>query len=140
MAPVVCQFRFRPPVVELRVMRIETRQYPRMMLLSKALLLAGLLLFASCALPKRADDASPIQAGPTITATPNPVPLRGGAGQTTIVWKLAGGGTGQVYMSPDGGPEQLFAGESAEGRQEATWINSGTVYEFRLYESTEHRN
>jgi hypothetical protein len=71
-----------------------------------------------------------------LEATPNPVPYGAGPGVATISWSTGDGSPGWVYMSKDGGPEQLFAG-GAEGSQDAAWIDTGTTYEFRLYTGME---
>ena len=44
---------------------------------------------------------------------------------------------GEVYVSEDGGPDELFAA-GAEGSQEVPWIWPNKTYEFRLYAGTEH--
>ena len=72
------------------------------------------------------------QPSATITAVPNPVPLQGKKGTTTISWRIDDGSKGQVYVSINGGEEKLFAGLTASGSQSADWISSGT-YDFRLY-------
>ena len=71
-----------------------------------------------------------------LVATPNPVPCEAGPGTTTISWSTGDGSSGQVYVSVDGRPEQLFA-EGAEGSKDAPWIGIGTAYEFHLYSGTE---
>lgn len=63
------------------------------------------------------------QKPPVITATPNPVIAASGQGTTIIEWQCSSP-EAQVYMSPDGGPEQLFSG-GMRGRQEASWILEG---------------
>jgi len=70
---------------------------------------------------------------PLLTATPNPVPPIGGVGRTTIVWSTGKEVAGPVYVSENGGPEILFAGESRYGTQQAPWIGVGKTYEFRMY-------
>ena len=70
---------------------------------------------------------------PSLVATPNPVTLIGGVGRTTLTWSTGKERPGPVYVSENGGPEILFAGDSQYGSQEANWINSGKSYEFRLY-------
>jgi hypothetical protein len=73
------------------------------------------------------------RATPSLVAEPNPVVPSVGVGRTTILWTTGQEPAGPVYMSEDGGPEILFAGESRYGSQEAPWINVGKTYEFRLY-------
>lgn len=71
----------------------------------------------------------------TISADPNPVPAGTGKGKTKINWSVSDG-TGQVYLSIDGGKEDLFSGHSGA---EAPWIEEGHDYEFRLYAGEEHK-
>ena len=68
---------------------------------------------------------------PSLSATPNPVPAGKGPGMTTISWNSV---DGKVYVSVNGRDEMLFAG-SPRGAQEANWIEAGSSYEFRLYNS-----
>ena len=83
--------------------------------------------------PEAAAAASPIaQTGPTIKATPNPVPAGTGMGTTTISWTTGDGSEGQVYVSSDGQAEQLFA-TTPQGSADAAWVQAGKSYEFRLY-------
>ena len=70
---------------------------------------------------------------PSLFATPNPVTPTAGVGRTTIVWTTGKEPAGSVYVSENGGPEILFAGQSRYGSQEATWIGVGKTYEFRMY-------
>jgi hypothetical protein len=79
-----------------------------------------------------------VKLGHSITADPNPVPGGSEMGKTTISWFTADGSLGQVYVSANGAPEQLFADVSAQGSNEAPWISVGT-FEFRLYEGNEHK-
>jgi hypothetical protein len=67
-----------------------------------------------------------------IAADPNPVPVSSGLGRTKISWATLSGGDGEVYVSQDGGPEQLFA-RGPSGSVEVSWIAPGKSYEFRLY-------
>jgi hypothetical protein len=81
--------------------------------------------------------ASTAASAPTITASPNPVPISEGPGTTTITWNTGDGTAGQIYVSEDGAPERLFtAGPS--GSLAAPWIQPGKTFEFRLYAGTEH--
>jgi hypothetical protein len=83
--------------------------------------------------PKATSAASPFhQTAATIDATPNPVPTGSGMGTTTINWTTGDGSDGQVYVSADGQPEQLFA-TASQGPANATWVQAGKSYEFRLY-------
>jgi len=68
----------------------------------------------------------------TIVADPNPVPTGSGLGRTRISWATLAGGDAEVCVSQNGRPEQLFA-SGPSGSAEASWIVSGSSYEFRLY-------
>jgi hypothetical protein len=57
-------------------------------------------------------------------------------GTTQVSWNTGGDDPGRVYVSQDGGPEQLF-GEGPYGSNPAPWIQEGVEYEFRLYAGTE---
>jgi hypothetical protein len=69
----------------------------------------------------------------TLTAAPNLVPDGDRTGTTIIAWSTGTGAIGQVFVSENGGLEQLFATGPA-GRQATNVIAPGTQYEFRLYE------
>jgi len=71
---------------------------------------------------------------PFLRASPNPVPAGEGPGKTIISWDTADGSIGNVYVSIDGGKESLFA-DSCRGTAVADWIQTGSIYEFRLYDS-----
>jgi len=71
---------------------------------------------------------------PTLRAFPNPVPAGEQAGKTTISWDTGDGSVGQVYISTNGGEESLFA-TARQDSVPANWIQTGTNYEFRLYNS-----
>lgn len=64
---------------------------------------------------------------PTLSASPNPIPIGAALGQTTISWR-----GGKVYVSMDGRKETLFAVRD-QGSKVAHWIQTGHRYEFRLY-------
>jgi hypothetical protein len=75
--------------------------------------------------------AAPTPTAPELDADPNPVPADDQElGSTTISWSTAGGGV--IYVSQDGGPEQVFA-RGINGSVDANWICRGSTYEFRLY-------
>jgi hypothetical protein len=74
----------------------------------------------------------------TIVADPNPVPTGSGLGRTRISWATLAGDDAEVYVSQNGGPEQLFAG-GPSGSAEAPWITAGSIYEFRLYAKEQPR-
>jgi hypothetical protein len=69
---------------------------------------------------------------PTITADPNPIPPGAGLARTTVSWTTLTKDDGEVRVSKDGGPEQLFA-RGRHGSVEVDWIATGSSYEFRLY-------
>jgi hypothetical protein len=107
------------------------------------LVLMSLLLCVGCS---GDDEPAPIgapsssaAAGPQISASPNPVPLGSEKfGTTTITWDTGDGSIGEVYVSVNGKPEKLFAGNRRKGSLEAPWIGKGE-HEFRLYAGTEHK-
>jgi hypothetical protein len=59
-------------------------------------------------------------------------------GKTTITWNTAGAGAGAVYIWIEEGTESLFA-QGLDGSKEATWIQPGSTYEFRLYDDVERK-
>jgi tRNA (mo5U34)-methyltransferase len=73
-----------------------------------------------------------------INAFPNPVPASEKVGTTTIRWNTADAGDGKVYVSTDGQEESLFA-RGRQGVTTADWIQAGSTYEFRLYDSSHAR-
>jgi len=73
-----------------------------------------------------------IRVAPTIDADPNPVPAGSGLGRTKISWATFAKADAEIFVSRDGGPEQLFA-RGPSGSVEASWIAPGSSYEFRLY-------
>ena len=73
-----------------------------------------------------------------ISAFPNPVPACEKMGTTTIRWDAADAGDGKVYVSTNGQEESLFAG-GRQGVATADWIQAGSNYEFRLYDSSHAR-
>lgn len=68
---------------------------------------------------------------PTLSASPNPVPAGEGPGKTTISWNSV---DGKIFVSANGREEALFV-DSPRGSQDADWIQAGSRYEFRLYNS-----
>jgi hypothetical protein len=84
---------------------------------------------AFCLLEKRAS---------TLSADPNPVPTSEAVGKTVISWDTADGSIGKVFVSVNGGQEMLFA-DGRRGSAPAHWIERGSHYEFRLYNSS-HTN
>jgi tRNA (mo5U34)-methyltransferase len=71
---------------------------------------------------------------PVLSASLNPVPAGEGQGQTTISWDTCDGSIGKVYVSINDGEELLFA-DGRRGSAPAHWIETGSNYEFRLYNS-----
>jgi tRNA (mo5U34)-methyltransferase len=71
---------------------------------------------------------------PTLSAFPNPVPAGKQLGKTTVSWDTTDGSIGKVYVSMDGSEESLFS-DSRRGTAVADWIQTGSTYEFRLYDS-----
>ena len=69
-----------------------------------------------------------------LAASPNPVPAGEELGQTTISWDTADGRIGKIFVSINGGQEVLFA-DGRRGSAPAHWIDAGSNYEFRLYNS-----
>jgi tRNA (mo5U34)-methyltransferase len=69
------------------------------------------------------------RADPTLSASPNPIPAGDNPGRTTISWS-----GGAVYVSMNDGKEVLFA-DLRQGSKVASWILTGSSYEFRLYDS-----
>lgn len=70
-----------------------------------------------------------------ITATPNPVPAgQADLSKTKISWNTKTDmGSVYIFVSSNGEPEVQFASGGPEGSAEAPWIQSGVVYDFRLY-------
>ena len=73
-----------------------------------------------------------------VSALPNPVPVSGKFGTTTIRWSTPDACPGKVYVSVDEKKESLFAAGS-KGVATANWIEAGRTYEFRLYDSGRSR-
>jgi tRNA (mo5U34)-methyltransferase len=73
---------------------------------------------------------------PFLSASPNPAPASASdwPGKTIISWDTADGSIGSVFLSVNGGTEALFA-DGRRGSAPAHWIDAGSHYEFRLYNS-----
>jgi hypothetical protein len=71
---------------------------------------------------------------PILNADPNPMPAGQNIGKTIISWDTADGSIGRVFVSINGGQEILFA-DGRRGSAAADWIETGSNYEFRLYNS-----
>jgi len=70
----------------------------------------------------------------SLAAYPNPVPAGDGVGKSVISWSTGDGNPGEVWVSANGGEESLFA-SAQRGVATADWIQTGSTYEFRLYDS-----
>jgi hypothetical protein len=68
----------------------------------------------------------------TIVADPNPARPAAGLSRTRISWASLAEGDAEVFVSRNGGPEQLFA-RGPSGSIEVNWIAPGSSYQFRLY-------
>jgi tRNA (mo5U34)-methyltransferase len=71
---------------------------------------------------------------PILSASPNPVPAGKGTGETTVSWNSGNGSPGKIYVAVNGGQESLFA-IARQDSHTANWIQTGSSYEFRLYNS-----
>jgi tRNA (mo5U34)-methyltransferase len=71
---------------------------------------------------------------PLLSADPNPVPAGQQSGETTVFWDTVDGSIGKIYVSVNDGQEMLFA-DGRRGSAPAHWIETGSNYEFRLYNS-----
>ncbi len=71
---------------------------------------------------------------PSISADPNPASGDGQLGKTTISWDTADGSIGRIFVSVNQGAEAFFA-DGRRGSAPADWIQTGSNYEFRLYNS-----
>lgn len=119
----------------------------KLRLFFSAVIVAAMCPFASCdQQPQATQGTSPgspaadsaTAPGASITAAPNPVPTQGGMGTTKITWNTGGAGPGAVYIWIEEGTESRFA-EGADGTKEATWIQPGKTYEFRLYTDVDRK-
>jgi hypothetical protein len=75
---------------------------------------------------------------PSITMTPNPLGRGPGPHAVTVAWTTGANEDGEVYVSADDAPEELFA-QGPNGSKEAKWIQSGVAYQFRLYSGRDHK-
>jgi tRNA (mo5U34)-methyltransferase len=71
---------------------------------------------------------------PFLSASPNPAPPGEVSAKTTISWDTADGSIGKVFVSINEGQEVLFA-DGRRSSAPAHWIETGSNYEFRLYNS-----
>ena len=101
--------------------------------------LAGVLIWAGCSQNQTKSPTASPASGPSIAASPNPVPAGSTKfGTTTVTWDTGDGSIGEVYVSVNGKDEKLFAGNRAKGSLDAPWIGKGD-HEFRLYAGKEHK-
>jgi hypothetical protein len=91
---------------------------------------AGLSNFFSTVIPKYLDDSI---AG-KIVATPNPVSF--GEDHILISWGTNDPAGSEVRVLTSSGDEKLLTREPS-GQMEIPWISGSTVYEFRLYASSQ---
>ena len=71
---------------------------------------------------------------PFLSASPNPAIGGERLGKTTISWDTADGSIGRIFVSVNQGAEAFFA-DGRRGSAPADWIDAGSNYEFRLYDS-----
>ena len=71
---------------------------------------------------------------PFLSASPNPAPAGEGPAKITVSWDTCDGSIGRVFVSINGAQEVLFA-DGRCGSAPAHWIETGSNYEFRLYNS-----
>jgi hypothetical protein len=98
-------------------------------------------LQVTSASPQPAANVQPeARSQPVLAAEPNPVPSTGPElATTTILWEVGDPQGAEVYVSADGGGEQLFV-RGNRGSQPAAWICRGSTYVFHMYAGTDHRN
>jgi len=74
---------------------------------------------------------------PTMTASPNPIPVTGGAsvGQTTISWNAPGYSSIEVHLTTPDGPV-MASGGSTGSAQTGVWVADGT--RFYLVDASTH--
>jgi GT2 family glycosyltransferase len=75
---------------------------------------------------------------PSLTVSPEQVPVGIIVGITEITWDTGDGTDGQVYVAVDGAAEALLA-TGPSGSKIAPWIEESLTYQFRLYAGTEQR-
>lgn len=71
----------------------------------------------------------------SLAASPNPIPFSNEPGRTRISWNTGNTDIGKLYVSINGGEELLFQ-IRRQGSKVVNWIQTGSTYEFRLYNST----
>ena len=127
-----------------RFLALEVALWRAVVMTTGSLILLTPVLLGGCSkfLPGAAKEVSASAHAPPsnahLMATPNPVPVRGELGKTTLSWGTLDGSDCQVFVSRDGGPEQLLK-QGAEGSDDISWIEPGATYEFRLYAGLEHK-
>jgi hypothetical protein len=75
-----------------------------------------------------------VPSNPWLTADMYPMGLE--PSRARITWNTGDGRSGQVYVSVDGAPEEIFSSGTA-GIRDAPWIFTGPTYDFRLYAGTD---
>ena len=72
------------------------------------------------------EEISPLSASPVVFTSSSLL------GTTTISWNMPAHPEAEVWVSQNGGPENLFV-RGASGAQQVPWIARGSTYEFRMY-------
>ncbi len=75
---------------------------------------------------------------PELMAVPNPVLIDEDHRRTVVMWESHRTSPSQIYLSIDGRQEEFFA-EGGTGAQPLENISLGSLYQFRLYDSHDHR-
>ncbi len=117
-------------------LKLELLAFPALSL-SVCLILA-LLLLASSASAQSSTQTLNITPPDTnhVAATLNWTPADTGA--VWITWNTGDNSEGEVFVAEGNETEKLFA-KGATGRSEASWLKSGSTYEFRLYSESPPR-
>src|SRR5690606_5995847 len=74
----------------------------------------------------------------SISATPENVLVATGSLGTSRICFSSNVEYSEVWVSWNGAPDTLFASERISGCANATWIQAGHTYEFRLYQGQAH--
>jgi hypothetical protein len=124
-------------VTETRLVRrtITTRDSRVRRPIGLLFVLVSLFVIVGCS---KDNPSTTVAGGAQISADPNPVPAGSEKfGKTTIIWDTGDGSIGEVYVSVNGAPDKLFAGNRAKSSKEAAWIGKGQ-HEFKLYAGKAH--
>jgi hypothetical protein len=78
------------------------------------------------------------EAAVAIAATPVIFVPTSSLGKTVVSWNTFNNEPGEIYVSQDDAPEELFA-QGPTGSAIAPWISAGKSYEFRLYVARDSR-